>query len=77
MLDNLQGIRGSSVSTPFNVATAGNESTVEDVSFPDEDITRIVSSGFTRTEAIEELKKCNGDADKALVQLLARALTNY
>ena len=42
--------------------------------FPEESITMIVSSGFTRSEAIEELKKCNGDVEKAKICLLTKAL---
>lgn len=34
----------------------------------------IVSSGFTKSEAIEELQKCNGDVEKAKVRLLSKAL---
>ena len=52
--------------------TSNRESTRRN--FPESDIMKIVSSGFTRSEAIEELEKCNGNADVALIQLLGRTI---
>ena len=52
--------------------TSNKESTRRN--FPESDIMKIVSSGFTRSEAIEELEKCNGNADVALIQLLGRTI---
>ena len=42
--------------------------------FPETDIMRIVSSGFTRNRAIKELEKCDGNTDVALVRLLGRTI---
>lgn len=42
--------------------------------FPEASITKIVQSGFTRSEAIEELATFSGDTDKALASLFAKAL---
>lgn len=81
MLDSLQGMRGSDVppSNPFNPVSNGAAAAAggikdDTVKFPESDVMKIVSNGFTRSEAIDELKKCNGDVDKALVQLLAKAI---
>ena len=46
----------------------------ESKGFPEDSITMIVSCGFTRSEAIEELRKCSGDVEKAKICLLTRAL---
>ena len=53
-------------------ASAGTASS--SVNFPEESIKHITKSGFTREQAIEELKSSNGDATKALVSLMARSL---
>ncbi|CAF4370193.1 unnamed protein product, partial [Rotaria sp. Silwood2] len=42
--------------------------------FPEKDIKALTKKGFTREEAIEELKLTNGDATKALVTLMAKCL---
>ena len=42
--------------------------------FPESDIMRIVSSGFTRNRAIKELEKCDGNTDVALIRLLGRTI---
>ncbi|XP_003383659.1 PREDICTED: desumoylating isopeptidase 1-like [Amphimedon queenslandica] len=86
MLDQMQNIRGNfeqplpaappqarqststSTARPAPTATGGSQS------FPESDILKITSKGFSRSEALKELDKCNGDADKALVCLLARSL---
>ena len=60
-----------SASSSQTSTTSSKESTR---SFPESDIMKIVSSGFTRSEAIEELEKCNGNADVALIQLLGRTI---
>ncbi|CAF0964583.1 unnamed protein product [Adineta steineri] len=42
--------------------------------FPEKSITEITKKGFTREQAIEELKLANGDVMKALVSLMAKSL---
>jgi len=42
--------------------------------FPEDSIRHITKSGFTRDQAIEELRLTNGDATKALVSLMAKSL---
>jgi len=42
--------------------------------FPEKVIQEITKKGFTREQAIEELKSSNGDVTKALVTLMAKAL---
>ncbi len=42
--------------------------------FPEKSIKEITKKGFTREQAIEELKLTNGDATKALVTLIAKSL---
>ncbi|CAF0932685.1 unnamed protein product [Adineta steineri] len=42
--------------------------------FPEKSITEITKKGFTREQAIEELKLANGDIMKALVSLMAKSL---
>jgi NACalpha-BTF3-like transcription factor len=44
-------------------------------SFPEDSIKHITKSGFTREQAIEELRLTNGDATKALVSLMAKSLS--
>ena len=86
MLDRFQGIGGpdgSIIAPPtsngtlpqqFGGGSSANPQTSTDKSqFPEADVKRIVSNGFTRTEALEELSTCNGDADKALMALYAKA----
>lgn len=86
MLDQMQNIRGNyeqplpaappqtrqSTSSGGPAPTARGGGGVQ--SFPESDILKITSKGFSRSEAIKELDKCNGNADKALVCLLARSL---
>jgi len=43
-------------------------------SFSEDTIKHITKSGFTRDQAIEELRLTNGDATKALVSLMAKSL---
>ncbi|CAF3250242.1 unnamed protein product [Rotaria socialis] len=45
--------------------------------FPEKDIKEIVKKGFTREQAIEELKSTDGDVTKALVTLITKSLTIY
>jgi len=42
--------------------------------FREEDICRITSAGFTRQQAIDELKRTKGNVELALGSLLARSL---
>lgn len=42
--------------------------------FPERSINEITKKGFTREQAIEELKSTNGDVMKALVSLMAKSL---
>lgn len=44
-------------------------------SFPEETIREITKNGFTREQAIEELKLVNGDSKKALISLMAKSLS--
>ncbi|CAF3671673.1 unnamed protein product [Rotaria sp. Silwood1] len=43
--------------------------------FPEDSIRHITKSGFTREQAIDELRLTNGDATKALVSLMAKSLS--
>lgn len=43
--------------------------------FPDETIREITKNGFTREQAIDELKLVNGDSKKALISLMAKSLS--
>jgi len=43
--------------------------------FPEDTIKHITKSGFTREQAVEELKLTNGDATKALVSLMTKSLS--
>lgn len=43
--------------------------------FPEDTIKHITKSGFTREQAVEELRLTNGDATKALVSLMAKSLS--
>ncbi|CAF4188374.1 unnamed protein product [Rotaria magnacalcarata] len=43
--------------------------------FPEDSIKHITKGGFTREQAIEELKLANGDATKALVSLMTKSLS--
>ena len=44
-------------------------------SFPEETIREITKNGFTREQAIEELKGANGDSKKALISLMTKSLS--
>lgn len=48
--------------------------TVGGQQFSDDSIQRIVSAGFSRSAAIEELQHCSGNTDLALTSLLAKSL---
>ena len=85
MLDQMQNIRGNyeqplpaaPPQTRQSTSSGGPAPTARGggvQSFPESDILKITSKGFSRSEAIKELDKCNGNADKALVCLLARSL---
>ena len=84
VLDRMQNIRGNyeqplpaappQTRQPTSTAASLPTATGGGQSFPESDILKITSNGFSRSEAIKELDKCNGDADKALVCLLARSL---
>ncbi len=50
-------------------------STASSSSFSEDSIKHITKSGFTREQAIEELKITNGDPTKALVALMAKSLS--
>jgi len=43
--------------------------------FSEDSIKHITKGGFTRDQAIEELKLTNGDATKALISLMAKSLS--
>jgi len=43
--------------------------------FSEDSIKHITKSGFTRDQAIEELRLTNGDATKALISLMAKSLS--
>lgn len=40
----------------------------------EENIRKIMNSGFTREQAVQELRRCNGDVEVALTALLAKSL---
>ncbi|KAK3743412.1 hypothetical protein QZH41_011547, partial [Actinostola sp. cb2023] len=42
--------------------------------FPEEKILQITKMGFTREEAVQELRRCNGDCNLAAASLLAKSL---
>ena len=42
-------------------------------SFPEDDIQRLTSNGFSRQQVIEELTKTGGNIDQALMALLAKS----
>jgi len=42
-------------------------------SFPEATIQRLTSLGFARAQVIDELTRCNGDADQALASLFAKS----
>lgn len=61
------------------LATPSRQPTSPDTTsspYPLEDIQKIIKQGFTREQAIEELKLFNGDVKKALVSLMTKSLTN-
>ena len=43
--------------------------------FAEDIIQQVTKSGFTREQAIEELKTTNGDATKALISLMTKSLS--
>ena len=43
--------------------------------FPEKDIKEFLKKGFTREQAIEELKLNNGDINKALISLMTKNLS--
>lgn len=51
-----------------------HRTTTASSSFPEETIREITKNGFTREQAIDELKSTSGDAKKALVSLMAKSL---
>ena len=65
-------------SSPFPPAgtslSSTHQSQPQQVSFPEASIQQIMSAGFTRAEAIEELTRCNGNTTLALTGLLARSI---
>jgi hypothetical protein len=73
MLANMRGVTGTpstQITQPSQPPPPPSPSTQDD---REGSIKRIVSYGFTRSEASEELDNCNGDADKALRQLYNKA----
>lgn len=82
----MQDIRGSSDQSvpapaltppPTNpaLATTGGGGSAAAKSFPESEILKITSNGFSRSDAIKELERCNGNADTALAYLIARSLS--
>jgi NACalpha-BTF3-like transcription factor len=55
--------------------SASSTTTTTTASFSEDAIKQITKSGFTREQALEELKLTNGDATKALVSLMAKSLS--
>ena len=47
----------------------------QDHSFPESSIQQVMAAGFSRAEAVEELRRCDGNAALALTALLARSIT--
>lgn len=71
----------ASPQSPFapQSATPSRQPTSPDTAsspYPPGDIQKIVKQGFTREQAIEELKLFNGDVKKALVSLMTKSLNN-
>lgn len=60
------------------LARSVDESTGSEQKPPDnvteDNIQLIIKMGFTREEAIQELRKCNGDVNLAAASLLAKSL---
>ena len=55
-------------------STSSSSSSVPPPSFPEPLVQELVSKGFAREKVIEQLRKFNGDKNKALAALLASAL---
>ncbi|CAF0895114.1 unnamed protein product [Rotaria sordida] len=55
-------------------AATASASSLTPSPFPEKDIKELTKKGFTREEAIEELKLTNGDVTRALVTLMAKSL---
>jgi len=60
---------------PPNRTSQSTASTAASSAFSEESIKHITKSGFSREQAVEELKLTNGDATKALVSLMAKSLS--
>lgn len=54
-----------------NEASGGVGSTQQ---FSESDLKKLTDMGFSRAISVEELRKCNGDVQRAIVKLLARSL---
>lgn len=78
-LDRFEGIGGAN-GTILATGDASNSNTTpekpstEERSFTEADISSIISLGFTRSEALEELKNCNGNVEQAKASLLSKAI---
>lgn len=57
---------------PSGSSTASSSST--STSYSEDSIKHITKSGFSREQAIEELRLTNGDPTKALISLMAKSL---
>ena len=73
ILANDQQQPRSQQSTTTSSTTSSSSSSSSN--FSEDTIKHITKSGFTREQAIEELKVTNGDPTKALVSLMAKSLS--
>ena len=58
-----------------STTTSSTTSSSSSSTFSEDTIKHITKGGFTREQAIEELKVTNGDPTKALVSLMAKSLS--
>ncbi|CAF1604019.1 unnamed protein product [Adineta ricciae] len=73
--DSIRAADGHQQPRSQQSATASSTTSSSSSSFPEDTIKHITKSGFTREQAIEELKVTNGDPTKALVSLMAKNLS--
>ena len=65
-----ESVAASSVTSQLPTAAVPETTTP----FPEEKIQQIVQMGFSREDAISELRRCNGDVTLASASLLARSI---
>ena len=68
------GSSNTSIPSSSGASTSSSSASQHSSSpFPESDITKLTSQGFSRQQAVEELTKANGNVDQALVALLAKS----